>query len=80
MMTTLDPIEFCEAFLRSEIADNTQNNILPSESAVAERLLARRLEMTPVYAELHKKLSPNERAIRVFLGIILRQSSGTPRR
>lgn len=70
-MTTHDPTEFCEAFLLSEISYNTQNNILPSESAVAARLLARRLEMTPVYAELHKKLAPDERAIRVFLGVIL---------
>lgn len=71
MMTKLDPIVFCEAFLRSEIANNTQNNILPSESAVAERLLARRLEMMPVYAELLRKLAPDERAIRVLLGVIL---------
>lgn len=71
MMTTLDPIEFCEAFLRSEIASNTQNHILPSESAIAERLLARRLEMMPVYTELYGKLAPDERAIRVFLGVIL---------
>lgn len=70
-MTTPDPVQFCEAFLRSEIAYNTENDILPSESAVAERLLARRLEMKPVYAELHKKLAPDERAIRVFLGVIL---------
>jgi hypothetical protein len=70
-MTKLNPVEFCEAFLRSEIADNAQNSILPSESAVAERLLARRLEMVPVYAELHRKLAPDERAIRVFLGVIL---------
>lgn len=70
-MTTLEPTDFCETFLRSEIAYNTGNNILPSESAVAERLLARRLEMAPVYAELHRKLSPDERAIRVFLSVIL---------
>ncbi|MEO8723346.1 MAG: hypothetical protein ABI395_07465 [Sphingobium sp.] len=70
-MTTFDPTDFCETFLRSEIASNTEKNILPSESAVAERLLARRLEMAPVYAELHRELSPDERAIRVFLGIIL---------
>jgi hypothetical protein len=70
-MTTPDPVQFCEAFLRSEIVYNTENNILPSENAVAERLLARRLEMKPVYAELQKKLAPDERAIRVFLGVIL---------
>lgn len=70
-MTTPDPVQFCEAFLCSEIAYNTENNILPSENAVAERLLARRLEMKPVYSELQKKLAPDERAIRVFLGVIL---------
>lgn len=78
MMTTLDSTEFCEAFLRSEIAYNTQNNILPSESAVAKRLLARRLEMMPVYAELHRKLTPDERAIRVFLGVILSATFWNP--
>ena len=70
-MTQLDPTEFCEAILRSEIACNTGNNVVPSESAVAERLLSRRLEMIPVYSELHRKLAPDELAIRVFLGVIL---------
>jgi hypothetical protein len=42
-MTKLDPTEFCEAILRSEIAYNTENNVVPSESAVAERLLGRRI-------------------------------------
>ena len=70
-MTKLDPTEFCEAILRSEIAYNSENNVVPSESAVAERLLGRRIEMMPVYTELHRKLAPDERAIRVFLGVIL---------
>lgn len=70
-MTTLDPTQFCEGFLRSEIVYNTHNKILSRESAVAERLLARRLEMMPVYAELHRKLAPDKRAIRAFLGVIL---------
>lgn len=79
MMTTIDPTQFCEEFLRSEIAYNTQNDVLPSESAVAERLLARRLEMMPVYAELHKILAPDERAIRVFLGVILSATFWNPK-
>lgn len=70
-VTKPKPIDFCETFLHNEIAKNTENNILPSESAVAERLLARRIEMAPVYAELHRKLWPDERAIRVFLGVVL---------
>lgn len=70
-MTKVDPTEYCEAILRNEIAYNTENNVWPDESAVADRLLGRRLEMTPVYAELHRKLAPDERAIRVFLGVIL---------
>lgn len=78
MMTTPDPTHFCEAFLRNEIAYNTQNDILPNESLVAERMLARRLEMQPVYVELHKKLAPNERAIHAFLGSILSTTFWSP--
>lgn len=70
-MAAHDPTDFCEAFLRDEIAYNAENNILPTESAVAERLLARRLEMKPVYTELCTKLAPDERAIRVFFGVVL---------
>ena len=79
MMMMHDPTEFCEAFLLSEIAYNTRNKILPSESVVAERLLARRLEMVPVYSELHRKLSPDEQAIRVFIGVILSATFWNPR-
>lgn len=77
-MTTPSPIEFCEGFLRREIAENTDKKILASENIVAERLLARGLEMIPVYAELHRKLSPDERAIRVFLGAILSATFWNP--
>lgn len=77
-MTTLNPTEICEAFLRSEIDENRKSNILESEVVVAERLLDRRLEMVPVYAELHSKLAPDERAIRVFLGVILSAAFWSP--
>jgi len=69
-MTTPSPIEFCEGFLRREIAENTDKKSSPVR--ISLRLLARGLEMIPVYAELHRKLSPDERAIRVFLTLSCR--------
>lgn len=70
-MTTLETTNLCETILRNEIAYNDEHECLESESAVARRLLARRLEMEPAYAELHKKLGHLEYDLKVFLGLIL---------
>lgn len=50
---------------------NAEHNILPSESTVADRLLARPLEMTPAYEELHSKLYQHPHALKTFLGLVL---------
>ena len=53
-MTIPGATDLCEAILRDEIAYNDEHERLKSESTVARRLLARRLEMAHAYAELHK--------------------------
>jgi hypothetical protein len=50
---------------------NAEHHILPCESAVADRLLARGLEMTPAYEELHSKLHQHPHALKTCLGLVL---------
>lgn len=59
----------CEDFLNSERAYNIEHSLLPSEVKIIDRLLARRLEMQEVYAELSSKLDTP--ATQCFLGLIL---------
>ena len=61
----------CESLLVEEKRYNAEHHLLPSESAVADRLLGRGLEMTPVYEELHSKLHQHPQALRTFLGLVL---------
>lgn len=61
----------CEDILKEEKRYNIEHNILPSENAVADRLLARHLELTDAYDELHSKLAPYPGALQVFIGLIL---------
>lgn len=61
----------CENILNEEIKYNCERNILPSENAVAERLLARRVELAQAYEELHEKLHARPPALNVFLGLVL---------
>lgn len=51
-----DPSEAAEACLRAEPAYNIEAGILPSENRIIARLLANPAEMSPVYAELVRKL------------------------
>ena len=61
----------CESLLIEEKRYNVEHHILASECVVADRLLRRGLEMTPVYEELHSKLNQHPQALRTFLGLVL---------
>lgn len=65
------PQQVCEDFLREAKRYNGENGILSSESAIADRLLHRGIEMKHVYEELHSKLQAHPPALQVFLGLIL---------
>lgn len=71
MMSPAKPTAICEEILRSGIRYNIEHQILPSENAVAERLLSRRAELIDVYNELHEKLHDQCRALESFLGTLL---------
>ncbi|WP_221939151.1 hypothetical protein [Mycobacterium sp. KBS0706] len=53
------------------MAYNIKHKIYPSKNAIVERLLARRVEMEPVYAALHRKLSAPPSALSTFLDVVL---------
>jgi hypothetical protein len=61
-----NPREQCEALLRAERQDRIDKAILPSEVAVIDRLLARGLELTEAYGEIHAKLHERPPALKVF--------------
>lgn len=63
--------ETCEDILRESIRYNTENEILPSECAVAKHLLARGEELAEAYDELHEKLHRRPHALQQFLGMLL---------
>lgn len=65
------PKQACERLLMEEKRYNAEHHILPSESAVVDRLLARNLELSDAYEELHGKLSLHPNALKTFLGIVL---------
>lgn len=60
-----------EAVLQQNIQYNTEHAVLPSESAVARRLLARGDELEAVYGELLEKLGRREHGLSHFLGLLL---------
>ncbi len=66
-----DATQLCEAILREDINYNIEHAILPSEIAVARRLLGRRTELRDAYAELHGKLQHVPRALQAFFGLVL---------
>lgn len=68
-------MHLCEDILRSEKHYNIEHNILPSETAVADRLLTRRLELAGAYKELYDKLHGRPAAVRAFLGALLRTAA-----
>lgn len=65
-------VQACEAILAEQIRYNNEHEILPSEIAIARRLLARRAELAEVYTELHAKLAHDPLALREFLDLLLR--------
>lgn len=67
----LNPQEICENFLLEEKRYNNERSILPSENAIADRLLARGNELQDAYEELHYKLHARPQALQTLLGLVL---------
>lgn len=61
----------CEQILIEEKRYNIEHRILPSEVAVADRLLARGVELTEAYDELYRKLHQRIGALPAFLQVVL---------
>jgi len=68
---TTDPTIVCEEILRADKDRNIELRILPSETAIIDRLLERRIELVEAYAEVHSKLNNREHGISTILGIIV---------
>lgn len=66
-----NPKQICEQILLDDKRYNIEHHILPTEIAIADRLLARGLELTAAYDELHEKLHHHPRALQTFLGLVL---------
>jgi len=66
-----NPQQICESLLLEGKRYNNEHHILPSENAVADRLLARGFELQDAYEELHDKLRAHPPALQVFLGLVL---------
>jgi hypothetical protein len=71
MLDSAEPIEACEDILLDEKRYNGEHEILPSENAIIDRLLNRRLELADAYDELHQKLSGRPHALKTLLGLVL---------
>jgi len=67
----MNPQQICEDILLEGKQYNIEHHILPSENAVADRLLARGIELKDAYDELHGKLHARPPALQVFLGLVL---------
>ncbi|RQU89498.1 MULTISPECIES: hypothetical protein [Burkholderia] len=65
------PQKICENILIEGKQYNIEHKILPSENAVADRLLSRSLELKEAYEELHEKLHKHPPALKVFLDLLL---------
>ncbi|MCO8611361.1 hypothetical protein KGP95_09825 [Burkholderia multivorans] len=65
------PQAICENILIEGKSYNIEHEILPSENAVADRLLSRGLELKDAYEELHEKLHQHPLALKVFLELLL---------
>lgn len=66
-----NPQQICENLLLEGKRRKDEQHILPSENAVANRFLARGIELKDAYEELHKKLHAHPPALDVFLGLVL---------
>ena len=65
------PQQVCEDLLLEGKRYNNEHHILPSENAVADRLLMRGIELRDAYEELSDKLHARPPALQVFLGLVL---------
>jgi len=63
--------QICETLILEEKHYNVEHHILPSENAVADRLLRRGIELRDAYEELHDKLHAHQSALQIFLGLVL---------
>lgn len=73
-MSSLQPTnaqKTCENLLLEGKRYNIEHRILPSENAIADRLLKRGIELRDAYEELHNKLHAHPPALQVFLGQVL---------
>lgn len=73
-MSSLQPTnaqQTCENLLIEEIRYNNERRIWPSKNAIANRLLARGVELQDAYEELHDKLHAHPPALQVFLDLVL---------
>lgn len=73
MMTQakINPSDACEAILQQIKSYNAQHKIWPAQKAIIERLIARRIELTEAYAELHEKLGTRFQALEVFFDLLI---------
>ncbi|MFW9103197.1 hypothetical protein ACOI8A_24070 [Pseudomonas sp. P4795] len=65
------PQQICESILTKEMQTNIERKILPSENAVIKRMLARSLELSETYVELHSTLHSLPYALETVLRVIL---------
>lgn len=68
--TNPDPISVCEEIVRSQRASNIEGEILPSETAILDRMLDRRVELVEAYRELYRKLAKRPHALENFFGVL----------
>ena len=66
-----EAIQACETALRSELAYNGDHEILASENAIIERLLARRSELADAYVEIFDRLGARHYGIPKLLGVVV---------
>lgn len=67
-MSTTTAKDTCETYLREEIRYNAEFGVAPAESGIAERLLSRGQELTPVYEEILQKLPEHGIEWKTLLG------------
>jgi hypothetical protein len=68
---TKTPQQECESVLLAAKRYNIEHDILPSEIAITDRLLARKNELKDAFEELHVKLGTRPRALHGFLDLLL---------
>ena len=61
----------CESTLLAAKDYNIEHDILPSENAIVDRLLARSIELNETYVELDQKLGSHPPALHSFLDLLL---------